>query len=115
LLYYWAEICNLPANSTWKERYVRPDGTTEYELGPFPFNNPTTYQFSMYWFARDVPGMHSISGTWRIQMEINGQPFLDAPVSVFSAPPPFIRPPLPIAAQFDPFRVDFVGARSLHA
>jgi murein DD-endopeptidase MepM/ murein hydrolase activator NlpD len=102
-LYYWMQIGNLPANSTWHERYVRPDGSTEFELGPFPFNNPTTYQTSLYWFARDIGGMHSIAGTWRIQFDVNGAQLVDAPVEVVAqATQGFNRPPLPIAAAFDP-------------
>jgi murein DD-endopeptidase MepM/ murein hydrolase activator NlpD len=102
-LFYWAQICNMPANSTWSERYIRPDGSLEYALGPFPFNNPTTYEFSQYWFNRSVAGMHSIAGTWRIQFDVNGVQLIDAPVEVVpTATAGFNRPPLPISLVFDP-------------
>ncbi len=102
-LNYWAQLCNLPANSTWTEHYIRPDGSLEYSLGPFSFGNPTTYQFSQYWFNRNVAGMHSIAGTWRIQFDVNGARVIDAPVEVVPAiTAGFNRPPLPISASFDP-------------
>jgi hypothetical protein len=102
-IYYWAEICNLPAGSTWTERYRRPDGSIEFELGPFPFNNPTTFGWSRFWFNRNIGGMHSIPGTWRIQFSVNGTQLIDAPVEVVpSITPGFNRPPLPISAAFDP-------------
>ncbi len=102
-LFYWAQICNMPANSNWTEHYIRPDGTEEYSLGPFPFNNPTTYQFSQYWFNRNVGGMHSIAGTWHIRFDVNGVQLINAPVEVVaSVTAGFNRPPLPITASFDP-------------
>jgi len=103
LVYYWAELCNLPANSTWTERYRRPDGTVEFDLGPFPFGNPTTFGWSRYWFGRNIGGMHSIPGTWRIQFSVNGVQVIDAPVEVVATVNQgFNRPPLPVAAAFDP-------------
>jgi hypothetical protein len=102
-IYYWIQFGNLPANSSWVERYVRPNGTTEYQLGPFPFGNPSTYQFSQYWFPRLVGGMASTTGTWRIQFEVNGVLLVDAPVEVVSTVSgTFNRPPEGISAVFDP-------------
>ncbi len=102
-LYYWIQLGNLPANSTWKERYVRPSGTIEFELGPFGFGNPTVFAHALYWFKRDVGGMHTTPGTWRIQFEINGVQVIDAPIEVVpTVNPSFNRPPEPIAAVFSP-------------
>jgi hypothetical protein len=102
-IYYWIELCNLPANATWNEHYIRPDGSLEYELGPFSFNNPTVYGFSLYWFPRNVGGMHSIAGTWHIKFDVNGSQVIDIPVEVAAtATQGFNRPPLPITATFDP-------------
>lgn len=102
-LNYWFELCNLPANSTWREHYVRPDGSLEYELGPFNFSNPTTLGFSVYYFPRNVGGMHSIAGTWHIRFDVNNVQVIDIPVEVAAtATAGFNRPPLPIAAAFDP-------------
>ncbi len=103
-LFYWIEMGNLPANSTWTERYIRPDGSLEYSLGPFNFGNPDTYGWALYWFDRNVGGMHSIAGTWHIQFDINGTQVIDAPVTVMASAPPagFNRAPLALTASFDP-------------
>lgn len=102
-IYYWIQFGNLPANSTWEEKYVRPNGTTEYQLGPFPFGNPTNYQFSQYWFNRFIGGMANTTGTWRIQFKVNGVLLVNAPVEVVTTvSPSFNRPPSNITASFDP-------------
>lgn len=102
-IYYWIQFGNLPPNSTWKERYIRPNGQIEYELGPFNFGNPTNYQFSQYWFYRYVYGMSNTPGTWRIQFEVNNRLLVDAPVEVVTTvSSTFNRAPLPISVSFDP-------------
>jgi hypothetical protein len=102
-IYYWIQMGNLPPDSYWEERYVRPDGSTEYTLGPFDFGNPTTFQSSQYWFHRVVGGMATTTGTWRIQFEVNGILLVDAPVEVVAAVNPlFNRPPESIDAALDP-------------
>lgn len=102
-IYYWIQFVNLPANSNWVERYIRPNGTVEYQLGPFPFGNPTTYQVSQYWFHRTVGGMATTTGTWHIEFEVNGVQLVRAPVEVVSVVSgTFNRPPSNISVTFDP-------------
>jgi len=102
-LYYWMQLCNLPPNSNWKETYVRPGGAVEGTLGPFNFGNASTITFHPIYFNRFIAAMHSVAGTWRIQFEVNGVRIIDAPVEVAAtATPGFNRPPLTVAAAFDP-------------
>jgi hypothetical protein len=102
-IYYWIQMGNLPPNSVWEERYVRPNGTTEYSLGPFSFGNATTFQQSQYWFYRVVAGMATTTGTWHIQFKVNGVLLVDAPVQVVAAVnPSFNRAPEGINATLDP-------------
>jgi hypothetical protein len=103
LVYFWINTPNFPANSTWSERYIRPDGSLYFALGPFNFNNSTNYGWALWWFSRNIPEMRIKSGTWRIQLDINGVQLVDAPVEVVpTRTPGFNRPPLPISVAFDP-------------
>lgn len=103
----WINVHNLPANSTYRLRYVRPNGQVEFQSSTFPLNNPEFYTRAWYWFwGFYIPDMHSAGGvgTWRIQLDLNGVQALDAPVEVRpQRSADFNRPPAALESlEFDP-------------
>jgi hypothetical protein len=90
----WVDMQWVPANSTFRFRWVRPDGSLEWETPVYDLGNPEFYGRAWYWFWWWIDGMHSITGTWRVQMDMNGVQMFDAPVEVRPArTPDFNRPP----------------------
>ena len=104
-VYFWALPINLPASSTWRVRFQRPNGTIAYDSGHVGFqggNNPF-YRWSWWWWDYDITDMHSITGTWHIQLYINGDLLIAAPVEVREErTPDFNRPPEPISVNMEP-------------
>ncbi len=103
-LWFWMQLVNLPPNSTWRQHYIRPDGTEAFDSGNVAFGNSDFYRVSHYWFYHYyLWEMRTIAGTWKIRFEINGQPVITAPVEVReTAQSNFNRAPAPITTSFDP-------------
>lgn len=103
-LWWWMQIVNLPPHSTFREIYVRPNGTISFDSGDLDFENPEFYRVSNYWFYHFyLPEMRTIAGEWRIQMLINGELVSDTPIIVGPATDPDLnRPPEPVGVSFDP-------------
>ncbi|MGE0481486.1 MAG: peptidoglycan DD-metalloendopeptidase family protein [Phycisphaerae bacterium] len=103
LVYVWAMGCVLPVNSTVRVRFLRPNGTQEFDSGNLNFNNSVRYRHFWFWTNWNIPAMRSIAGEWRIQQYVNGVLLVDAPVTVVATrDPAFNRPPEPITVSFDP-------------
>ncbi len=101
--YIWTDIQWLPANSNYRHRWVQPNGTIDWETPVYNFDNPDFYGRAIYWFPRWIYNMHYITGTWRIQMDINGVQVLDLPIEVRTErTPDFNRPPAAIGLTFEP-------------
>lgn len=102
-IYYWFQYANLPANSTWRNVFIKPDGSTYYDSGDQPWNNGSFYRYNsgfFYWYMAD---MHTVAGTWRVRMYFNDQLMTDAPIEVVpTRDPNFNRAPEPISVHFDP-------------
>jgi hypothetical protein len=93
----------MPTNSNWLIRWIRPNGTLDYQSDTFPFNNPEFYRRSWWTFNWYIFGMTDTLGTWRVQVFINGQQMSDAPIEVIATPDPnFNRPPAPVTANLEP-------------
>lgn len=103
---FWVLGANLPANSTWRVRFFRPNGTQAFDSTEFPYGNSELYQWYLTWwryYLVDIPGIRTITGTWRMQLEMNGQVMIDAPLEIRTArTPDFNRAPQPIAVALDP-------------
>lgn len=100
---YWFLMRNLPQYSTWQTQFQRPDGTIAYDSGVQPFYNVSPRRSSWYWHSWDIPDMHSITGTWHILVDINGQRMVTAPIEVRTArTADFNHAPEPIGLVFDP-------------
>jgi hypothetical protein len=110
-VYFWMLLANLPANSAWRVRFTRPDGTIAYQSDATPFDpsgNPA-YRSSYWWWSYDIPDLHAITGTWTVSLFVNdalltrGVVVDRAPLEVRPARTVgFNRPPEPVAAVLDP-------------
>lgn len=101
--YYWLYLSHLNPDSTWRTRFIRPNGTTSYDSGTVDFDNLTAWGASWFFFYWWIGEMHSITGTWRYVLDINGITVVDAPVLVVATIDPGLnRAPGAIAAAFDP-------------
>lgn len=102
-VYFWAKIHNLPANSNWRVRFRRPNGTIAIDSGTANFSNATfddTYWWTPFY---DIAEMHSTSGTWTILLDINGARMVDAPVVVLAdGVNPFNLPPVAVSVTIEP-------------
>src|SRR5262249_52731506 len=94
---------NMPANSTWRIEWIRPNGTTSYDTGVQPLNNAAPYVDGWLWWSFDLTDLHSIAGTWHFKLSINGNLVADSPLEVVATfNPSFNRPPAPVTVALDP-------------
>lgn len=102
--WWWMQIVNLPPNSTFREIYVRPNGTVNFDSGDLAFNNPDFYRVSNYWFNPFFIGqMNTLAGTWKIRFVINGVQVAELPLIVGATTNPTLnRAPEAVGAAFDP-------------
>lgn len=102
-LYFWLLAHNIPPNSTYRLRFLRPNGTVAQDDGPYPLGNPALWQWAWWWWAWDVPEMRSLAGTWTMLLDLNGQTVATAPIEVFPVEVPgFNRPPEPVTVSLEP-------------
>jgi hypothetical protein len=97
--FFRIELEGLPASSSWRFRYFRPDASV---AGDFSgnFGNPF-YIDSWWWWSLNVN--LSQTGTWRLVLDVNGQTMADAPFTVVSDPSQIVnRPPNGVSVAFDP-------------
>jgi murein DD-endopeptidase MepM/ murein hydrolase activator NlpD len=96
---FWINLPGQPANSTWRVRYRRPNGTIAFDSGTGSFNNPFL-RWSWWWWRYNI-NLNTI-GTWNILLDINGSTIITAPFTVVAAAGQIVnRPPNAIAAAFD--------------
>jgi len=97
----WYRLHNQPANSTWRLRYLRPNGTVLFDSGTKNFNNTTNHHSASWWFYYNLNP--DVTGTWSLEASVNGQVLLTAPFLVLDpGGVPANRPPNPFTASFDP-------------
>ncbi len=101
--FIWILVANMPAGSDWSIRWIQPNGALNFQSPTFPFNNGAFFRRSWWWFNWFIFDMQSIPGTWKIEVLINGQTLVSAPIVVVpTLDPLFNRPPAPITLSFDP-------------
>ena len=102
-VHLWFLPNNLPAGSTWRVRFHRPDSTVALESNAESFGLDVFQPASWWWHSWDVSEMHSILGTWALELEINGQTVVHAPIEVRAERTiDFNRPPEPVTISFEP-------------
>ncbi len=93
----------LPTSSQWRIVFLRPNGSVAFNSGNQNFNNPFFWRWFNWWWTYNVPDMHTITGTWHVQLSINGTLLIEAPFEVVATrDPDFNRPPEPITVEFEP-------------
>ena len=105
-LWFWAQVVNLPPHSTWRQKYIQPNGGVAFDSGSITFeaNQTDFYRVgNWWWYSYYIWQMREMAGVWRIQLLINEEIAIDAPLVVKPvADPNFNRPPAPIGAHFEP-------------
>ncbi len=81
-VYFWINLMNIPAGSTWRVRFQRPDLTIAFDSGANGFGNPF-YRWSWWWWSFGVN--LNVTGTWHILLDINGQTLATAPLEVVAS------------------------------
>lgn len=101
LVYFRVDMGEVPAASTYRVRFVRPDGTTSLDY-PGAFNNSSTTRGGYYWFSFNWN--LSPTGVWRVLFDVNGVTKVDAPFKVVATEAEITnRPPNPVGkVTFDP-------------
>jgi hypothetical protein len=98
--WFRADLGNVPANSTYRVRYRRPNGTIALDYAG-SFNNSGAYRkASFYWnFLVNL----NVTGTWRLLLDINNQALVDTPFQVVSSQSQIVnRAPSSITLSLDP-------------
>jgi len=91
---------NLPANSSYRFRFFRPDGIQSLTFGG-PLNNNVYLRRGTYYFFANVN--MTATGAWRAVFEFNDKTVVDAPYDVVANANQITnRAPLPVNAIFDP-------------
>ncbi|MEM7516113.1 MAG: M23 family metallopeptidase, partial [Planctomycetota bacterium] len=98
---FWIQAYNLPAGSTWRVRYRRPNGTTAFDSGTQNFNNASGFRSSWWWWAYSLN--FDQVGTWRAEIELDGSLVQSVPVEIVPIAAAIQnRAPSPVGARFDP-------------
>ena len=101
----WTILHNLPANSTFRLRWLRPDGTVYHDTsGNFTFNGSNAFQRTVeyYWNYTWNPGLDQ-AGTWHLELTVNGSLVQAAPFFVVaSASQDAHHAPYTVTATLDP-------------
>ena len=100
LVRFWVNLHNLPASSTWRVRFRRPNGTIAFSSATVGFGNPF-YRWSWWWWSYGM-NLNAV-GTWHILFDINGSLLASAPFDVVATAGEIVnRPPDPITVELEP-------------
>lgn len=80
LVTFYTQLHNLPANSTWKVRFIRPDNSVSFDSGTVGWGNSSFYRWSWWWWRYNVA--LNVAGTWKVEFSVNGQVLVTAPFRV---------------------------------
>ncbi len=103
---FWVLGAGLPADSTWRVKFRRPDDTIVFDSLEWPYGNSELYQWYLTWWHYPldiIPDIQSTAGTWHVMLEMNGVLMIDAPLEMRPArTPDFNHAPEPISVSIDP-------------
>lgn len=101
-IFVWVQLGNIPANSTWQFRFLRPNGTTAFTSSVGSLSNGFI-RSGFWWWQWNIGDLQQITGTWTVRLDINGVAAISAPFQVVSTfNPNFNRVPNPIAVTLSP-------------
>lgn len=97
---FWISLINMPANTTWRVRYRRPNSSIAFDSGTGDFGGNPFYRESWWWWRYNID-LNAL-GTWNILFDLNGQTLLTAPFTVVASAGQIVnRAPNPITVAFD--------------
>jgi hypothetical protein len=96
----WFSVHNMPANTSWSVRYLRPNGTVAFASATYNFNNPA-YFSANYWIGFDLT--LDTTGVWTSIVTLNGADLAPTPFFVVADVHQTVNhPPNAVTARFDP-------------
>ena len=104
-LWMWTHATDIGIWSTYSMQFYDPSGNLNYDSGTNWLNfSSTSYRHFITWFAWDLPGLHTIPGTWTVHVIVNGYPYIEFPLEVLESGETLAnRPPEPVAAFISPW------------
>jgi len=104
---YWMQGLNIPADSTYRFRFIAPDGRLDYDSGERSLGFTAGRAYRSFWatWRWTITDMRFEAGEWTVQIEINGEQVVEAGVRVFEERQvPFLvnRPPAGVTATIGP-------------
>ena len=101
-IFVWVQLGNVPANSTWQFRFLRPNGTTAFTSSVGQLSSGFI-RSGLWWWQWNIGDLQQITGTWTVRLDINGVAAVTAPfVVVNTINPNFNRAPNPIGVALSP-------------
>ncbi len=104
---YWMQGLNIPADSTYRFRFIAPSGGVGFDSGERLLGFTQGAEYRSFWASWNwsVAGMRSEAGEWTVRVDFNGERAVEIPVRVFeTAQLPHLvnRPPAPVTATIEP-------------
>ncbi|MDG2200744.1 MAG: peptidoglycan DD-metalloendopeptidase family protein [Phycisphaerales bacterium] len=104
LLWMWTQSTDVGPFSTYQMEFYNPLGVLSHDTGTQWFNSTwNTYRYFHTYFAWDLDGLHTMPGTWTVNMIVNGEPYIDFSLEVLESGETLAnRSPEPIIAGIGP-------------
>jgi len=106
LISYVLQGQNLPEGTTWRSRFLRPDGTVAYDSGDRALSWATRdlrWWWMYFRYYNTVPEMRTTPGDWTFQVYLNGVREIDTQIRVIPETRGGMnRPPAAVAPVLDP-------------
>jgi hypothetical protein len=82
-LWLWTYATDIGILSTYRLQFYDPSGNLNYDTGTEWLNfSSTSYRQFITWFVWDIPGLHTIPGTWTVNVIVNDAPYLNFELEV---------------------------------
>lgn len=82
---FYIQAINLPVNSNFRVRFLRPNGTVAFDSGTGTFGSNPFYRQSWWWWRYTVN--LNTAGAWTAELSVNGVAQVTAPFNVGNAYP----------------------------
>ncbi len=104
-VWMWTIATDIGPFSNYRMRFYDPNGVLQHDSGTNWLNSSwTSYRFFVTWFYWDFSELNTIPGTWTVDMIVNGDPYLNFPMTIVTPEDPTPnRVPEPISATIAPY------------